>query len=1222
MASPGTTHADAPPGVDGAPEPMRNDDSSILDAAFKPVGLPGSQAKIAKFQDNISGPIGKAHDAYETLNNFYNAHEAAINSAARGLNLQSIESSITTFAHTSELLMEGLNVLAQVHPFVGVAVLAFKGVIMFDIARRQNNRKVLAVKIQLQDTMVILFRLREMRDPENKGRDGKTLTDRFQGLMVAIATDIDSCGSACDVYDRKSLLAKTIKSKIYEDQLAGYVTKFTDYKKDIEFELLMHTALGVDQVSRKLDGQDEVLRSIQKEVQALFRKLDTQRERDMRKIIDDKGGAKACIDDDSTLQDLVAKSSESLSAMDLTHAGEGDLASLKRALNKELLEDVDEAFQKNMTPFKFKLDMIIGELSNKEHEKIEDKDLKAIWQEQGWKGSVPAQHFVLALNDYCTKFGSDGPTAAGSASASSILTSTSPAGPPADADSTEDRWTLVYINLAHLQPILEAVDDDGSGFVSIKEANDFATSRPPGWSLLSWVAFWAAGWHISVTWYKNRIYKILAGMLSLVKGIKPANVNAANMYLRGLAMQRVELLLRSTRSAPGTAYQDPQLKRFTDAFQNMEEEKLKQQLNGLSYVVDDIATVRLITGPRRIDRYVYPLLFGLLKRHYDIMRLAQIHILDESEWVVMNKSLAAVFEVVAERARTLEAIFKSNSIDVKERLGNLAFGMFGLLYGDYDHDPINNSVSSFVEEDGYSDDDEDLGPRSDDDEETTKTILARMDTSVLRHKTQKEPVRVDDFESSHHTPALCVDPLDGVWTGQIHTIKNGEITAFEGTLSMVLKRAGDKLSGEAESFLGALEVEGKVSEENQIVITISWPDGYALVCSGQYDPQRETIIGECWDAHDDDDSSSGSDESSSSGDESDGTGATHEDEAEGEETSAFIFSRTPATVFRFRYTEAQFKTNPPTARWRFAIAAMRDEAQRTYDPWTYLMKRFAESRRFIELDTRAEIEDQELTPGKPLSAVERTEFYRLRADLRSCDSRFYHSVVLFQLRCLPDHHCGCNSCHRSIRGARLFCLQCDDQSWGKNIDLCIECAEQTPSWNQYVHTRSHVLVKTRRCLHHAELAQIVQKARVIVDRVKTSFARVEGAKAVTEDRHASKNKSAEAKKICCCCRKPVLCPCWVCITCTVKHTYICEDCDAKGAFALKDGRSPQHKLNHPLVQIRDSKPIPPPPTTDSRLSNLETKILALDSKMAAVESRFGSLEVLLQGMAEKLSNQS
>ena len=45
----------------------------------------------------------------------------------------------------------------------------------------------------------------------------------------------------------------------------------------------------------------------------------------------------------------------------------------------------------------------------------------------------------------------------------------------------EDQWALKYINVSHVQPVIEAIDEDGSGFISVKEANNFAISRPKDW---------------------------------------------------------------------------------------------------------------------------------------------------------------------------------------------------------------------------------------------------------------------------------------------------------------------------------------------------------------------------------------------------------------------------------------------------------------------------------------------------------------------------------------------------------------------------------------------------------------------------------------------------------------------------------------------------------------------------------------------------------------------
>jgi hypothetical protein len=47
------------------------------------------------------------------------------------------------------------------------------------------------------------------------------------------------------------------------------------------------------------------------------------------------------------------------------------------------------------------------------------------------------------------------------------------------ADS--DRWALEYIGANYVRGIIEALDDDASGFITVKEANNFTHSRPLDW---------------------------------------------------------------------------------------------------------------------------------------------------------------------------------------------------------------------------------------------------------------------------------------------------------------------------------------------------------------------------------------------------------------------------------------------------------------------------------------------------------------------------------------------------------------------------------------------------------------------------------------------------------------------------------------------------------------------------------------------------------------------
>jgi hypothetical protein len=81
---------------------------------------------------------------------------------------------------------------------------------------------------------------------------------------------------------------------------------------------------------------------------------------------------------------------------------------------------------------------------------------------------VKARHFVLALRDhYLEKLTSE----INGVPESAISNSTDP-----------DAWAIKYIDVMWVQPILEAFDDDASGFITISEVNRFTSSRPVDWT--------------------------------------------------------------------------------------------------------------------------------------------------------------------------------------------------------------------------------------------------------------------------------------------------------------------------------------------------------------------------------------------------------------------------------------------------------------------------------------------------------------------------------------------------------------------------------------------------------------------------------------------------------------------------------------------------------------------------------------------------------------------
>lgn len=82
---------------------------------------------------------------------------------------------------------------------------------------------------------------------------------------------------------------------------------------------------------------------------------------------------------------------------------------------------------------------------------------------------MKARHFVLALRDYCLE------------KLDKLRKNEKTFDQYPTNVNEQDEWTLEYINVSRLQAIIEAFDDDASGFITVGEANAFTTSRPTDW---------------------------------------------------------------------------------------------------------------------------------------------------------------------------------------------------------------------------------------------------------------------------------------------------------------------------------------------------------------------------------------------------------------------------------------------------------------------------------------------------------------------------------------------------------------------------------------------------------------------------------------------------------------------------------------------------------------------------------------------------------------------
>ncbi|KAF9644577.1 hypothetical protein BDM02DRAFT_928516 [Thelephora ganbajun] len=170
---------------------------------------------------------------------------------------ETIHNGVNMLMEAVPSLMRALDEVAKVHPFIAVAVLAFKAAYTLETKRRENDKRVLTLYVEMKDMMAVLIQLKDVSDPKQVAPDGQTIEGRMQELCEAVAEDIKGCANACDTYLKKKILTKIFAGPIWEGRLLEFVGVFTKRRGEFEFALTIHTTVGVDAANLKLDAVNE-----------------------------------------------------------------------------------------------------------------------------------------------------------------------------------------------------------------------------------------------------------------------------------------------------------------------------------------------------------------------------------------------------------------------------------------------------------------------------------------------------------------------------------------------------------------------------------------------------------------------------------------------------------------------------------------------------------------------------------------------------------------------------------------------------------------------------------------------------------------------------------------------------------------------------------------------------------------------------------------------------
>ncbi|KAJ7115485.1 hypothetical protein C8R44DRAFT_984151 [Mycena epipterygia] len=1238
----------APPGP-LLPPPIGNavpqdDSSKSLQAAWISATTDPEISKADKVLQTVENVITGA-TAKEAQGAAIVAETETVLNAVGGM--EAFEKGLDSLTEAMPVLMSALEEIAKIHPFIQVALMPFKAAWALEQKRRENDKKILALHMEMMEMMDVLKRLTNVKAVDGIAADGSTIMGKTAEVTKRAANDIIDCANgtssswsisppltsilACDTYSKKKLVVKVLKGPIWSEKLAKFGGIFTQRRSEFEAALSMHTALGVDAIHKTTQALDAKIERLTEMISQLV----TPAQKEMSQMIEEKKkrGGQTWLDN-NVFQDLTV-----LEAKLGGPAKKSGKSFGLEDLKEDLDGDPDDAIKQNKDKFRQKLDAqtrqitvemnrvvkregdrVINAVTAGPHDRIIDPDVHIVWKEMGWRGSVKARHFVMALRDHFQE----------KRKSQHLKEDKAADGQPQEQPKTTinaaDEWALDYINVVRLQQISEAFDDDASGFITVGEVNEFTTTRPPGWSLPRWIAYWSIGHHQVMAAYADKITGIVAKMFSIIPNIDPVNKTSVNNYLKRVCKRNLRpTLLR---------------KRLDFEAENLE---------GFQYDIDEPDTLELVTGPGRIDRFVLPLVYLLLERHFEIFRVCRKRTVHPDELDDAAETVALVFDALDTRVELLQSTFRQQKLDLKQQFKLFSHG----LYESW-NDPDLLWNAKMVQEGEYREYTYDDSVEAQD-VDIRKILNYPVDEEPLDFAAYAYPKNGSQLDAAAPKVLPAVEgvlgvqwnahlywPKDSLWptgTGFSISLKpswaEGEVQHFAG--SSRANRADFKIAGECHA--------GNESGTVAISFTRSFPAHFRFATqyyAGVWNASTDTIAGSVGDYQDP---------------------ATHD--------GAFVFKCMPPENMCFVPAPVELQTSKARALWGFAIAAVMQNVRRDRCTWSFFKARRDNRRRFIELYIRSSGSGSTQF-GPPLTNLEETDFARVKKSLTIQDSRFYHSLAEQRIRAMTDHCAYCDSCRVRIGGARLICLGCQSKMKGtwSTVDFCElpDCITKCVNVDdlQKPHLPHHDLMKVRQVVHTREFGKIYRNAKEALQRARTLFKpSVDEATAVkpagdsqkevgTEDEEGQAPMSAKrlsriptlAVSIpqtlaessdpapghpmsavasstqlpdsvasgprCCGCSKPVTQPCWYCVHC-VEPSFICWECDAKGELAVKFGE--HNFLSHALVRVQELV-VEKDFSIEERLTELDARFGRLE---AAVEGRMVAMEKLLEQLLTRIS---
>ncbi|KAI1787462.1 hypothetical protein LXA43DRAFT_1029206 [Ganoderma leucocontextum] len=1246
-------------------------DSEFSDAALQEAeaAIMASQAYQASKGEKVLNKIGNvvigANSKYESI--------ASNEIATQALSV--VKDHVSNFVQNSKILVGVLDEVAKAHPFIQAAVSLFKAGLTLELTRRENDDKVIALNLTMCDMMQVLTMLKRVADPKTPGPDGLTIEDRLKQRMGTIIGSIKLCAKVCDSYQKRHTAVKFFTSLKWQAKFTDVAQQFADHKAAIQFDLQIHASVGITTANVTLDAMStdvgRLTENVGKLMEVVFERMRSPEEREVASLVASQpGGVEAALKDDVLLEQVLAAQRSKDGKGARRHAsGAGaqpedrtrTIAELRQEVNKDVEQVLadnkyfDQKFEvvrmqvdEVKVTIRRETDRMIDTLLSGPHERIIDRDMYHVWKETGWRGSVKARHLVMALRDHFAE-GSCAALAVirditsnpRETSASQVVDEIANIANRVDPNaSEEDQWALEYITVLRIQPLIEALDDDVSSFVTVSEVNTFTAARPLTWSLPHWISYWTYGFEMTVQWYFRRIRKVFAEIYYSSNAALPSNLKPISEFIGCWQTRWAEDVLSGLRNVENwddADWEDDHVfLKFKDYVME-NERRMERSLRGVNYSLDcgehvDHRRGGGQTGEGGICITFLPLIFLLMRRALWIVKQAGSVTLHVRELEVISYSLSTLADAVYERVRTLQAMYTLQNQNENDQLSKFFYGLYRYAFEEAEFGPYWQR-----------------SPTTDASQITEDVTVAATGENAeaavpLFYGAQKEDLELLADPASEVNEVAATDSagvtvtLVGHWSGAF---------AYNGVNWGRRRPAHEEdggVSGSGTDAFGPFAVKGTLVGE-QLTFVKEYTilqDGTKVAWryQGTLDEERDGITGtwgspdeeshngedtDCWSPPAEDESGLQDGGEVCEGEEEGEEGGS--DEAGDEEDLGVGMGRTPMVLPRESLPLRQLRAGrsfSSVVRWSTSSHAPLTKNSHKTDrgrsgsslsttssevvqsrtlSWRGLSERRRQRRRYVEL---VKFKEQ-----FPMDSGTAQEWADLVKGIHPDDLHLWHCIATYQDRRDPVHtSTNCDSCGaRAVPGAngttpfspsRYLCIDCSNEEVDHSIDLCVNCFSDNKSATRgdTVHSPTHNILQLR-----TDEAESLPAHTPLVD---------SGLHAPTP---LSKARCAE-------CKEPIKGqPFWYCIDCR-EPAFVCYECNKRVErekpwlvqwLANADYHN-THDWSHTLVSVpdpdvggesdEDSKS-----STEERLVRLEEK---LDKQSADLTSRLETLEKLLE----------